>query len=462
MKAPAQREGPRMLRRAAMVFAVMFLLCLSPVRADQRWLVVSDTHLDPFARGSAPSFYGFDSNWPLFDDTLAQMRRVDANPAVVVIAGDFLAHHFTRLVHTYAPGQTVAAVELSTMAQIERRFAAAFPRSQFVIVLGNNDDPCGDYHSTPGTPYLAALARIWKPLVDRGGAAPAFMKTFEETGSYVARLPLANLRAVAVNSVYWSFRYRNVCGRPGARPAVMEMAWLRRTLRTTPRGVKNIVVMHIPPGIDPISTLFLHRLVVVPFLDDRSDAGFLQAVRAPGSHTLLVIAGHMHREDFRVAGTVPVLLAPSISPVYDNNPAFLSLTMRPNGALDDYRMHAYDLTRHRWGTVLDFDRTYGQSSVTAASLARVHRQIQKHRSVRRRWSSAFVADSSHHDAEFIDSGNWRYFWCAQMHFGPRYARCAGVRRRLAVVPVAAAVGGMLLIVLMVGLVLRLARQRRSA
>ncbi len=143
------------------------------------WLVASDLHVEPGAGGPEPADYGTDTNWTLFDSTVDAMRRADPHPQVIVLSGDFLAHHFPDNV----------PLALRTMARIAKTFDAAFPQAQFVIVPGNNDDPCGDYRATPGTRYFASLARIWEPLVNRNGAAPQFQRDFAEYGWYTARVP---------------------------------------------------------------------------------------------------------------------------------------------------------------------------------------------------------------------------------------------------------------------------------
>src|SRR5579884_1808783 len=99
------------------------------------WLVAGDIHAIPGSTGSTPSGYGSDTNWALFDSTIAAMRRADPNPSVVLLTGDFLAHHFPK---------NIPLAERTT-ARIAHAFDTAFPHAQFVIVPGNNDDPCGDY-----------------------------------------------------------------------------------------------------------------------------------------------------------------------------------------------------------------------------------------------------------------------------------------------------------------------------
>ena len=177
-------------------------------------------------RSQRPSPPGSDGNLALFQSTLAEMKRSVPSPAVVLIPGDFLAHNFPRLVGLHDAGSAPSGIGLEVMRIIERGFAQTYPNAQFAIVLGNNDDPCGDYRSPIDGSYLKELAKIWAPLVDRGGAAPAFAASFARGGYYVASLPVHGMRLVALNSVYFSREYLGDCkGRqPRSRAARTGMA----------------------------------------------------------------------------------------------------------------------------------------------------------------------------------------------------------------------------------------------
>lgn len=447
-----------MIRRLAFLFAVLVLLASAAAEAKQRWLVVSDLHVNPFDTSAAPAPYGRDSNWALVDAVIARMRQTDSNAPVVLVTGDLLAHKFAQKVRAAGVRESVSRAALSTMSQIEKRFAQAFPKARFVVVLGNNDDPCGDYRSGMSTPYLAALAKIWAPLVNRRGAAPGFLRDYASEGAYTAALPNLPLRVVALDDVFWSFRYRNSCGRAQPHPGSAEFAWFERQLRTTPQGVRNLVVMHIPPGVDPISTLFVRRFLVVPFLSRSANVRFLRDVTDPASRVAAVLAAHMHRNDFRVSGNVPILVVPSVSPVYRNNPSFLTLEMRSSGTIADYHMHEFDLAAGSW-KIFDFDRPFGVTNFDAPALRAAHRRLAANRTLRWRWSSAFVAGSAKRE---VTSANWRAFWCAQVHLRRAgYAACAGDRKRLLLFPIALALAILAALGAGAFFLMRLARQRRA-
>jgi sphingomyelin phosphodiesterase acid-like 3 len=443
------------------LFAMLSALCLvlavpAALSASQRsgpmgsqaWLLVSDIHLNPFDKSSVPSTYGSDSNWALWQSALREMRRADPDPPLVIISGDFLAHHFAALVSANGSADVAGAAE-TAMRRIAESVKRTFPRAQALVVLGNNDDACGDYHTAPNSPYLHAIARIWAPLVDRGGAAPNFVATFSRGGYYVATLPVRGLQAIAVDDVFWSILY-HACGKANDA-AQAELTWLDGALAATPPAMRDVVVMHIPPGIDSSATLFARRFVVIPYLNPTDERRLTSDFAAERSHVDFAIAGHTHRMDFRLVSGVPMLIAPAISPIYGNNPAFAVLRVTSAGALRDYLVYAYSPQRKRWAPEFDFDRTYRVRAFDAATLAQAHARIALDPSVRARWSKALVAGGPQ---EEVNAASWRAVWCAQTLAGRGYAICAHLRRRLLVLPIAA---GLLFVIVVASIVLIAAR-----
>lgn len=413
----------------------------------RHWLVATDLHVEPGRSGPVPAVYGKDANWALLDSTVAQMRKADPAPPVVILSGDFLAHHFPRN----------AVLAERTMTRIARTFDAAFPHAQFVIVPGNNDDPCGDYRATPGSAYFRYIAHVWAPLVDRGGAAPDFEKDFGEYGWYAARLP-DGLRALALDSVYWSVVYRR-CANYHPDAPQRELRWFAQSLERLPGRTRALVVMHIPPGVDPHSTLITHRLLIVPFLREAVSNVFAHILSQHANAIGFVIAGHTHRDDFRLFGNVPMLLAPSISPVYDNNPAFLRLDVAANGSLQDYRPFYYDERSGRWRAGRSFDETFGVRAFSAPALASIHARLAVDSDLRARWARMFVSQSGERE---VTSGTWRTYWCAQNELAAGFVVCAGLGRRVELLPVAAGAAAALVIAGLALLAVRLGRGRTRA
>ena len=374
---------------------------VAAVPSERPWLVISDVHYMPFGRAGrskTPSRAGADTNPALFASLLAELARTEPDPPVVIIAGDFLGHGFP------------VAKAAATMAYLARRFDRAFPRAQFVIVLGNNDSACGDYEQTADSAFLRDTARAWRPLVDRAGAAPDFVRSFSHTGGYVARLPRPGLRAVVVDDVYDALRYRDACGT--GDPAAMSLGYLDRTLARAPRDERTWLVTHVPPGIDAFSTAHLaHRLVVVPFMRPGARERLVGLIGRRSDGVALVVTGHTHHFSFRVSrtndarGGVPILVAPSVSPIFRNAPSFLTLDVARDGTVRDVVETSYAGGRwRRIGSLAD----RGVAAFTAADLLAYRDRLARGTASRTAFATLYAGGA----ASEIDDRNWPIYRCA--------------------------------------------------
>lgn len=378
--------------------------------ATRPWLFVSDIHLD--VSKDADGAAGDDTNEALFRSFLAQAHAVDPDPPVIVIGGDFIAHHARN------------AENAATMASIASAFDRTFPHAQFVITLGNNDSACGDYAAPVGGPFLRQVARAWAPLVDRNGAAPDFVARFSHDGSYVATLPLPNLQVAVTNDNFLSLRYNGKCA-GDARAPRRALTTLAHDLRSAPSGMRSWVLFHEPPGIDAFSTSHLtHQLFVVPFLRPDYRDALVDLLADPRSRVALVIAGHTHKFSFRVIPTagapgVPMLLVPSVSPIFDNAPSFLRTTVSADGELGDVTQFAFD--DGRWQRHGDL-ASLGVAHFDAASLSNVIARMKKDPALVQRFASLYEGGGD----DEINDRNAIVYLCAMKNFAdPSFEACEG-------------------------------------
>ena len=401
-------------------------------------LVFSDLHFDPFSdpgkigalqradvadwpsilAGSAavPSAYGTDTNYPLLESALAAMQQAVPNPDLVLIAGDFMAHGFQASFKQGAPdadAPALAAFIDKTNQFLAWRIGAAFPRAQILPALGNNDSACGDYMSEPASGFLRAFADAWRPLVERGDASPGFAATFAAAGHYSAMAPALGARVVVVNNVYWSTHYSNACGGPSAPdPGTESLAWLDDVLAASrSRGEPVWLLSHSPVGIDIFATL--HGNGVVSLMQAQDTAELIASLRKFSNTVRYGIYGHTHMMEFRVIGGDPAgpQLAhqgiPAVSPLFDNNPAFVVLTLdAASRAITDYAVHA--LTNGSWSKEYAFREAYGGEPFSVAALGKLYGALDANPDAR----NSFM--------RFYDSGSgragpsmttWRTYWC---------------------------------------------------
>jgi sphingomyelin phosphodiesterase acid-like 3 len=457
MRVPPSRPCVRALQACGAALLLLLALAAGAKAAQPftggRWVLLSDVHFNPYAdpalvpqlvaapatgwgavfrRAPAPpSAYFSDTNYALLESALDEMRRREPDPPVVVITGDFLGHSFDdtfKKLEPQEPGATYDAFVDKTIAFLAAEFDARFPRAQFVIVVGNNDGYCGDYRSTPGSPFLANMARAWEPLVDRGGAAPDFARTFPQGGYYTATLPAAiPLKAVAINSVFWSIAYDNACGVAGSDPGAAELAWLNADA-TAPAGGKRWLVMHIPARIDAYNSL--RASLPLGFVRDAPESGFFDAAFAGAQQTAAIVAGHTHHPSFplyaRGSAAIGGVILPSISPVQGNNPAFeLADVDRESGAIVSTATYAMlaSAPAPLWTREYDTRGVYGIAPLDARGVAALQSKLGADPKLRAAFAAYYTSFSLYGG---IPPASWRWYWCANDALtAVQYAACTG-------------------------------------
>lgn len=359
---------------ALTAFVAALALC-APALAAPRWLMVSDIHLDPAAHYDTLASAGHDSDDALFRSTVAAMVRADRDAPVVIVSGDLLAHGFR-------------GDALSTMRRIAGILGTAFPHAQFVYALGNNDDPCGDYHTGIDTPYMHALAQIWEPLVNRSGASPDFIRDFGRSGYYTARLPGDKVRAVVLNSVAWSWLY-HPCNPQSVDPGTNELQWLDATLAQP--SVRSLLVMHIPPGVDARWTAVSDGLFTIPLWNAAEQAAFVTTVTHRRAHIAGMLAAHEHRDDVRFVDGIPIYIVGSVSPIAGNAPAFYTLDAASDGTVSVAA--AYRYAQDRWSQGPGFTSGFPPVAIFARCAQQVGGDYEACVGTTRRriWFAAFLA-----------------------------------------------------------------------
>ena len=334
----------------------------------------------------------------LWESAIHAMQRADPDPPVVVVTGDLLAHRISR--------RDSAPVAVA----IAQRLGRAFPHAQFVLALGNEDSACGDYALAPDAPFLREVAAAWGPLVNRRGAAPGFMRTFVHDGFYTATLPVAGLHAIVVDDVFWSPRYRAGCGK-GGNVVNRSFAELESALRAMPGPVW--VLFHIPPGVDTFSTaLISKRTVIVPFM--RPDLRDRFTADLAAKHIALAVAGHTHKFAYRIVDAagpdpVPMLLVPAISPIFGNEPAFLTAGVTGGGTLQNVQITSF--SHGRWSGIGGMP-SLGVGAFTGHALVALQARLAANPALRPTFERLYNAGAPSE----INDRNWPIYWCAATAF----------------------------------------------
>jgi sphingomyelin phosphodiesterase acid-like 3 len=342
---------------------------------------------------------GVDTPYALLRSSLQAMRSRQPDAKFITVSGDLIAHSFSCRYTTLFPGSTPAEYQgfvEKTISFIVEELRAAFPRVPVYVALGNNDTGCGDYRLDAGSDFLARTGKIIAEGLPPSDQAQA-IKDFGAGGYYSVTLaaPMQATRLIVVNDLFLSTRYSTCAGVPNPAAGVSQMKWLQEQLAQARSMGQVVWVMgHIPPGIDPFSTVTKFRDVcgnepADMFLSSDKLADLLieyaDVVR-------LGIFAHTHMDEVRLLEpeggaahgswehSVAIKLVPSISPVNGNKPSFTVARVNPSSAvLEDYEVIAASNQTGIatiWRKEYDYAETYHQAQLSPAAIRELVAQFK--------------------------------------------------------------------------------------
>ncbi len=334
---------------------------------------------------------GNDTDYTLLASSLRAMRADAAGARFITVSGDLLAHDFSckyAMLFPHAAKTGYQAFAAKTLDFVMHELRSEFPGVPVYAALGNNDSGCGDYQLDANGPFLAASAPTILADVPDTERRQA-LRDYRALGDYSVMLPapMRRTRLLVLDNIFMSVSYATCAGKRDPAPQAAQIAWLRRQLEQARRNREQVWVMaHIPPGIDPYSTI---RRMANVCADDKpvmflsSDA--LPATTADfGGVVRLALFAHTHMDELRLLrmpgpaaheNPVALKMIPSISPVDGNNPSFVVAQIDPATAiLKDYRVIAASNQTGvgtRWSEEYDFGRAYNQRAFSPASVAQL-------------------------------------------------------------------------------------------
>ena len=426
-----------------LIFSILLLFSCSGSESgsDNQVLWFSDIHFDPFAdpdivvelaeadhadwgrifsRSAIHGTYpptGHETNYRLLSESLRDMHRHVPTPDFILFTGDFLAHYFNENYAALTGDAGQAGLRSfidKTLSFLVDQILEHYPRTPVYFCLGNNDSYEGDYLLTPNSPFLASSARILAPLLKSEADRTALAATYPQGGQYELSLPGANVRLLALNSVYLSPHAPG--GSAGA--AREQLDWLESRLGAAAQdGARVWILLHTPPGVDVFATRrsnpgAVSPALIVPLLRQEHLARLNGILLRHQDQVAAMFAGHIHRDDFRlfrteIGAAVVSFVVPAISPVYADNPAYKILTYDPATLMiQDYVVHYLDPGAGTWQTGQVFSRAYGPGELSPQRMDLLWADLQDNPGIRDHYASAYAAFRT--PAEITDQ-NFPYY-----------------------------------------------------
>lgn len=321
---------------------------------------------------------GIDTPFPLLKSSIAAMQATAPNAAFLTLTGDLLVHGFDCRFLTLMPAATPAAYEAfvqKTLTYVMQQLHAAYPKRPIYTVLGNNDSGCGDYRLDLHSDFLKhaiEATAVGLPSSQKLPEPGSAVESSESSGAFSLTMaaPLEHTRIILLDDLFLSAKYRACNGQANPAAPTAQLDWLAAQLSAARHLHQNVWVLgHIPPGVDPYSTLSksIGRTMATEMVGKLEHCkppepvNFLSSTRLAQILTdnadiiRLGLFGHTHMDELRLlqpgardkttretaatSGPVAIKLVPSISPVNGNSPAFTVAQVDPRTArLIDYRV----------------------------------------------------------------------------------------------------------------------------
>lgn len=441
------------MRKLLLLFSLLFFrseLYSFEISSEGKFLNFSDIHFDPYYDSTLVlnllnsdfekwesvfqsseiktlSTYGSDCNFNLLISSLNEMSLQIPDPDFIIINGDFMSHkfnenfkHFTEIENT----DTLNLFIEKTIRFIASMITKHYPETFIYPVLGNDDSYCGNYMVGPESEFLKMFSDTWEPMVNRNSENISFKKDFSKGGYSLVNFPgIEDTKLILLNTVFFSPKYKNLCGETTAEPGKEELDWLSDVLRSVKQKNQKVYLSyHIPPGIDIFATIHgkgnCEEKIYSSWKPEYTDK-FLKIVNEYSSVITAQFAGHFHRDDFRLFynENIPVSflhITPSVSPIYGSNPSFQIISYdKSNYELSDYETFNLNYSsiagKSYWKSEYIFQKSYSQNSYSLNSLDNVYKLVNSDSSVREKYLSFYTSENRNMFQE--DIVNWKYYWC---------------------------------------------------
>lgn len=423
-----------------------FLAGTAPATSHE-FLWLSDVHFDPTVNASlvdklaaadvsewaqilnsapgAPSKFGQDTNWPLFASAILGMKKAASHAQFIVVTGDVFGHKLRERFNDSATDHDDEAFQrftTKTFDFVAAQLESIAPGRPVLFTLGNNDGECGDYKLQPYGPFLrstsATITRMLGAVGDKDSEVD-----WADAGNYdVANPALPRARIIALNSVFLSAKYQNTCGASGdSEPATDQLRWLASRLAQAKSRNENVwLIFHIPPGIDGYATSHPKgggEKTIVPMWSPAYTQQFEDLLQQYPDTVTISLAGHEHTDDFRLIDHSLVLLAPALSPVVEQNPAFRMVQFDADVTLKNAttyylsNLDEFDTgTEALWKPEYNFVQAWGMGKLDFPHFEKLNHDIETNPERRAQWEKLYTV--SHPEGNGITNQTFPWIFCA--------------------------------------------------
>jgi 3',5'-cyclic AMP phosphodiesterase CpdA len=384
-----------------------------------------------------PAPWKSDTNYPSLVLALASIKQSLGSGSVIIFTGDLLGHGIPQIFYSYTNGTQVAATPADvaamkaftnkTLTFVMAQIRASVGNIPVVFALGNSDSYTGygptsaDSSFSTGSTFLPDTAELfYAKFLNGTGDHQEFLNTFKAAGYYSADLPGKNLTVIGLNTIILSTLFAPALPADNNATVTAQLKWFDAKLAAAKAAGKKVwLLMHVPPGADVGTTAGTvdasgHITTATMQWEPAYQSSFLQILSKYPGVISMTLGAHTHVDEYRQMSPSDVLMVtPSISPYFGNNPAYKIFTF----AQDTYKPTGYSSMNYDLATTLpgQFNSLYSFSSAYAMqgpldlSLAQLFPALAMSSAKQTLYRGNYY--SGNNSMNPITNLNWPVYWC---------------------------------------------------
>ena len=295
--------------------------------------------------------YGCDSPKALVDLMMDKMNKIQPDVDVILVSGDYLAHGFAAKDEGKSHMKEIKETLKYVFVDI---LSAKFPNAIILPALGNNDikyhyraptqdDDAPEYYSYFADVLFNQVSgnkKIDSEMIKQDFLTRGYYRYDYDFPTYSDGYYLSFL---SLNSLY----YNLVTPSTEQNILTEQLDWLEHHLSTAEDDRKFVIFFHIYPGEYQV-----HKETY--FWDEESTTRFINIVETYDKNVAIILGAHTHFSDVRInsasksqsskflksedsnddVAKMAILITPSITPIFLNNPGFTTFKIEDNFVRD--------------------------------------------------------------------------------------------------------------------------------
>ncbi|MEN8905975.1 MAG: metallophosphoesterase, partial [Clostridiales bacterium] len=373
--------------------------------------------------------YKNDTNYKLLNIVIDSIEKIKSEVKYIIFLGDFLTHDFNNKFLKAIEGLNIdknndllRSFIKKTIGFISLKLSSILKDIPIYFSLGNTDSFSGDYMLEDNGIFLSSTADLlFKNFIKNKDNKSSFYNTYPKHGYYSMMVDgLENLKVISLCSVFFSEKYKSLKN-VNKKNAIEneQLDWLESEFENAIINKQKLCIIgHIPPGVDVRDTIIKsekENLKVVTEWKSNYNDRYLELLNRYSDNIMFYFAGHVHMDDYRIINKNDsnrsnfIKIVPSISPVFENNPAYQLISIdEENYSILDIETYYINFAESepKIKKEYSFKNKYNQTP-TIVGLESILNNIKDDGFARQLYEKFYSVESK----EYIITSHWKWYYC---------------------------------------------------